>query len=54
MDIDDEKLEYYVNNLEKRINEEWKKTQDWEFHRSDLWKNLNRSGILEYFPNLFS
>jgi len=54
MDIDDEKLEYYVNNLEMRINEEWKKTQDWEFHGSDLWKNLNRSGILEYFPNLIS
>ena len=54
MDVDDEKLRYYVNNLEKRINEEWKKTQDWKFHGNDLRKNLSRSGILEYFPTLFS
>ncbi|KKN13729.1 hypothetical protein LCGC14_1003490 [marine sediment metagenome] len=43
-----------IKNLEEKIHEEWNKTQDWIFHEDDLFVNLKRSGILEYFPNLFS
>lgn len=52
MDIDDEKIGRYINNLEERIKKEWKKTQDWEFHGCDLRENLERSGIFKYFPKL--
>jgi len=43
-----------IKDLKEKINEEWNKTQDWVFHEDDLCVNLKRSGILEYFPNLFS
>ena len=54
MDINDEQIGRYTNNLKERINEEWLKTQDWEFHGCNLCINLKRSGILKYFPNLFT
>ncbi len=54
MDINDVKIERYISNLKERIHEEWKKTQDWEFHGCNLCKNLKRSGILKFFPNFFT
>jgi len=43
-----------IKNFEEKIQEEWNKTQDWIFHEDNLFVNLKRSGILEYFPDLFS
>jgi len=54
LNLKDQEEYCIIKNLEEKIHEEWNKTQDWIFHKDDLFKNLKRSGILKYFPNLFS
>jgi hypothetical protein len=54
INLHDQKLDKYLTNFRARISEEWKKTQDWEFHGDDLFKNLSRSGMSEKFPNIVS
>ncbi len=45
-------LNNYLEDLEEKIITEWKNTQNWTFHGKELMKNLKRSGLLEYFPEL--
>ena len=52
MDINNGEMLPYIFDLKEKIKEEWNNTQNWSFHGDDLLKNLERSGILEYFPNL--
>ncbi|MBA7681956.1 hypothetical protein ES703_90301 [subsurface metagenome] len=52
MDINNGEIRHYLTNLKEDIEIEWHNTQDWNFHGSDLRKNLKRSGLLEYFPDL--
>lgn len=52
MDPNDQGLYCNLTDLNEKIDEEWKKTQDWEFHGDDLLSNLTRSGLLEYFPDI--
>ena len=49
----DQEIYHNMQDLKDKIYEEWNRTQDWEFHGDDLYVNLKRSGILEYFPNEF-
>lgn len=52
MDINNGEMRHYLTNLKEDIEREWDNTQDWEFHGNNLRKNLKRSGLLEYFPDL--
>ncbi len=52
MDIDNGEMNRYIINLNKNIKEEWNNTQNWNFHGNNLHANLERSGLLEYFPEL--
>ncbi len=54
LNLNDQEKDCIKKNLKEKIYKEWNKTQDWIFHKDDLFVNLKRSGILEYFPNLFS
>ena len=54
LNLNDQEKDDFIKYLEEKIYEEWNKTQDWIFHKDDLFANLKRSGILKYFPNLFS
>ncbi len=46
-------MEYYIKNLKEKIKDEWNKTLSWEFHGNNLQANLVRSGLLDYFPEIF-
>ena len=52
MDINNGEMRHYLTNLKEDIEREWDNIQDWEFHGNNLRKNLKRSGLLEYFPDL--
>jgi len=52
MDINNGGMRHYLTNLKEDIENEWINTQDWNFHGNDLRKNLKRSGLLEYLPDL--
>ncbi len=52
MDINNGEMNRYLINLKENIKEEWNNTKNWNFHGNNLRANLERSGLLEYFPEL--